>query len=128
MQEFFFEVRHTLTQMLLWGVSVLAGMYISETIFLMSGFILGLLTSIIYYLLTCYRIKKSIELPLEKAVPYMRIGWAMRLTFLVLMLGLSVHMPQFSFWGAVAGMFSLHVVMLFNAVLVIIKSFSAKEV
>lgn len=127
MQEFFSEVKRMLWLMLLWAVAVLTGMYLSKTIFLMSGFLLGFFTIVIYYLLTCYRIKKTIELPLEKAVSYMRAGWAMRLVFLVLMLAVSVHMPNFSFWGAVAGMFSMHIVMFFNAVFFIIKGFAARK-
>lgn len=127
MQEFFIEIKRTLVQMSLWGAFVLCCMYLSQSAFLMSGFVLGFLTSLIYYLLTCYRIKKCIDLPLAKAVAYMRIGWAMRLVFVVLMLGLSIHTPQLNFWGAVAGMFSLHAVMLFNAVFIIVKGSALDE-
>lgn len=128
MQEFFYEVKRTLAQMLLWGSMVLCCMYLTGAAPLIPGFILGFLTSLIYYLLTCYRVKKCLELPLTKAVSYMRIGWALRLVFIVLMLGLSIHMPQLNFWGAVGGMFSLHAVMLFNAAIIIIKGFSTRGI
>ena len=65
--------------------------------------------------------KKSIELPVAKAVSSMRTGWLIRLSFIVLMFVLAARLQQINLWSAVAGLFSLHAVLLFNAVVFIIR-------
>ncbi|MGI6092384.1 MAG: hypothetical protein GX348_01900 [Veillonellaceae bacterium] len=121
MQEFFNEVKRTLLHLAVWGALVVSAMYFSGSLALIPGFILGLGTSIVYYLLMSYRVKKSAELPAAKAISYMRAGGMGRLIFIIAMLFLAAKLQQINLWSAVAGIFSLHAVMVFNAALLIIK-------
>ncbi|MPM69096.1 hypothetical protein SDC9_116040 [bioreactor metagenome] len=121
MQEFFKEVKRTLVHLAVWGGLVVGAMYFSGAVVLISGFMLGLGTSVIYYLLMSYRVKKSAELPAAKAISYMRVGGLGRLVFVIIMLFLAAKMRQINLWSAVAGIFSLHAVMVLNAALLIIK-------
>lgn len=82
------------------------------------GLLVGLLTGGLYFLLMSYRIYKSAKLPKNKAIAYMRTGWWVRLSFIVLALVFSVHFAQINFWGVVAGLLSLHVVIVINALVV----------
>ncbi|MPL68975.1 hypothetical protein SDC9_14708 [bioreactor metagenome] len=122
MQEFLIEVKHTLIGIGAWGIIVIGAMYYSGLLSLIPGFTVGLATSVVYYLLMCYRVKKSLELPAAKAVSSMRTGWLVRLSFVIIMLVLSVKLPQINLWAAVAGMFSWHAVLVFNTVILIVKN------
>lgn len=84
---------------------------------------MGIMTSVIYFLLMCYRVSKSANMSVAKAISYMRIGWLMRLTFVAIMLLLSIKIPSLDFLSSVIGLFSLQVVLIFNAGIIIIKSF-----
>lgn len=121
MQELLLEVKRTLFYITVWGALVIAAMYYAGQSYLISGFIFGIICSMVYYLLMSYRVKKSIELPVAKAVSSMRTGWLIRLSFIVLMLVLAAKLQQINLWSAVAGLFSLHAVLLFNAVVYIIR-------
>lgn len=121
MQEFFNEVKRTLLHLAAWGALVVSAMYFFGAIELIPGFMLGIGTSIIYYLLMSYRVKKSAELPTAKAIAYMRVGGLGRLIFVIFMLFLAAKLRQINLWSAVAGIFSLHAVMVVNAAILIIK-------
>ena len=54
---------------------------------------------------------------LEKAVIYMRAGWFIRLSILVLIFILSIRISTAMFWAAVAGLVWVNVVVLINAVI-----------
>lgn len=85
------------------------------------GLILGMISSYIYFALLVLRVNHSASLSLTKAVWSMRIGWIMRLVFILIVLVLSMKMPAFHFVAAVVGLFSLHIVMVFAACLFILK-------
>ena len=85
------------------------------------GLILGMVTSTIYFFLLVLRTQRSAVLPVTKAVWSMRIGWLIRLVFILLMLVLSLKIPIFHFAAAVLGLFSFHVFMLLTACLFILK-------
>lgn len=126
MQEFYKEVKRTLIEIIIWGAAVALSMYCFGFKFLIVGFLFGLGTSLVYYLLMCYRVRKSVEQPASKAISYMRIGWLIRLSFVAVMLLLAVKLRQVNIWSAVAGVFSLHAVLIFNALVIIIKGTALK--
>ncbi|WP_378951077.1 ATP synthase subunit I [Pelosinus sp. sgz500959] len=123
MQEYVIEIKRTLLHILLWGALICSGAYFLNQDWRIPGLIMGIMTSMIYFLLMCYRINKSATMSVPKAISYMRIGWLMRLAFVVLMLFLSIKIPSLDFLSAVIGLFSLQVVGILNASLLIIKSF-----
>lgn len=109
-----------------WTLCLAAGLYAAGQGWRLPGFFLGALTSLIYFLLMAARVRKSAELPVKQAVTYMRLGWLVRLSFIVLMLFLSIKVPLFDFWAAVAGLFSLQMVLFINAVVVVTRSFFSR--
>jgi len=123
MQEYVIEVKRTLLQIMVWGTIICTIAYFSGLSSRIPGLILGVSTSMIYFLLMCYRVSKSADLPVAKAVLYMRLGWFIRLIFIALMLLLSIKIPSFDFLSAVIGLFSLQVIMIGNASVFVVKSF-----
>ncbi len=123
MQEYVIEIKRTLLQIFLWGAILCSATYFLNQSWRIPGLMMGIGTSMIYFLLMCYRINKSAEMSVVKAISYMRIGWLVRLAFVALMLVLSIKIPSLDFLSAVVGLFSLQVVMVINAGVMIIKSF-----
>jgi hypothetical protein len=123
MEEYILEVKRTLLQIMIWGAMIASGAYFSDLSWRIPGLLLGTSTSMIYFLLMCYRVKNSAEMSVPKAISYMRLGWLLRLSFIALMLILSIKIPLFDFISAVIGLFSLQVVIIGNAGIVIVKSF-----
>lgn len=85
------------------------------------GLLLGMAASYIYFTLLVLRVNHSVIMPVTKAIGSMRIGWLIRLTFIMLILVLSMKLPTFHFVAAVVGLFSLHIIMVFAACLFILK-------
>ena len=123
MQEYVIEIKRTLLQILLWGALICGGAYAANQGWRIPGLIMGITTSIIYFLLMCYRVSKSADMSVAKAITYMRMGWLLRLAFVAIMLVLSIKIPSLDFLSSVIGLFSLQVVLVFNAGIMIIKSF-----
>jgi len=123
MQEYRMEIRKTLLQIAVWGMLLVVNTYFAGFKECVLGIILGVIASMVYFALLSYRIHKSADMPVEKAILYMRIGWLNRLVFIGLVLFISAKVPEFDFWATVVGLFSLHVVMFFKAVALILKGF-----
>jgi len=122
MHEYVIEVKRTLLQITAWAVMICGVAYFSGLSWRIPGLVLGVVTSMIYFLLLCYRVNNSATMSVPKAISYMRLGWLMRLSFISLMLLLSIKIPLFDFLSAVVGLLSLQVVMIANASMVVIKS------
>lgn len=123
MQEYIVEINRTLLQITAWGVILCATVYFSGLGWRIPGLVLGIITSMIYFLLMCYRVSKSANMSVPKAISYMQIGWLLRLSFVALMLLLSIKIPLFDFISAVVGLFSLQVVLIANASIIVVKGF-----
>ncbi len=123
MEEFITKARCTLGQMALWGLATFVAAFLAGRADLIPGLALGTLTSVIYFLLMCYRVKKMADLPPARAVLYVRTGWLLRLLFISLMLVVSLHVPGVSFLAAVGGLFTLQIVLLLKAVVFVIREF-----
>ena len=123
MQDYVIEIKRTLLQMSVWGIFVCSSAYFIGDVWRIPGLVLGVITSMIYFLLMCYRVNQSASMPVHKALIYMRIGWLIRLSFVILMLVLSVKIPAIDFWSAVVGLFTLQVILFLNAVVIVSKSF-----
>jgi hypothetical protein len=126
MQEYIIEVKRTLVQMAVWGVATCGVAYVTGYSHMILGLTVGTVTSMIYFLLMCYRVHKSVNLPAARAVAYMRLGWLVRLSFVVLMLVLSVHIAQIHFGAAVVGLFSLNIIIICNAVVSVVTGILGK--
>jgi len=123
MQEYSIQIRRTLLQILAWGIFISVSAYFTGYGWRLPGFVMGLFTSLVYFLLMCFRISKSADMPIHKALLYMRIGWILRLSFIVIMLFMSLKIPILDFWSAVFGLFTLQIVMFLNGVVIVGKSF-----
>lgn len=110
--ESFFSIRRTLGGLAVWGGLVAAATLLAGRGAWTAGFLLGWLGCLVYYLLLCRRVQQAVRLPAQQAVRSMRVGWLVRLLFLLLLLLLSVRLEGISFWAAVAGLFSLQAVLL----------------
>ncbi|MCC5464228.1 ATP synthase subunit I [Pelosinus baikalensis] len=127
MQEYVVEIKKTIMQMLVWGSLICAAAYFTGHSEKIAGLIIGIFTSAIYFLLMGYRIKKSAEMPVNQALLYTKIGWLIRLSFIVAMLLLSIKLPGIDFWSAVFGLFSLQIVLFLQAVVLVTKRFFVKS-
>ncbi|HWR44372.1 ATP synthase subunit I [Sporomusa sp.] len=119
------QMRRTLAHLAVWGLFITFGALVSGKVFIIPGLLTGWLGSVIYFLLMCRRVKKSAELPHAQAIASMRAGWLIRFSFAISMLVLSVHVPWIDFWAAVVGLFSLHIVLMVNAVITVISGLIA---
>ncbi len=126
MQEYAKEIKKTILQMLVWGICISASAYFMGLTERVAGLTIGIFTSIVYFLLMCYRVNKSAGMSVHKALLYMRVGWLMRLSFILIMLLLSLKIPGIDFWSAVFGLFTLQIVMFIQAAVIITKSFFVK--
>lgn len=121
MQEFTIEMRRTLLHIAVWGIVSVAGCWLSGRADLIPGLLFGTAASAIYFLLMCNRVRLSADMPAGKAIGYMRSGWLVRLTFLVAALIISLKLPGINFLAAVAGIFSLQIVIYLNAAATVAK-------
>ncbi|SDE64272.1 hypothetical protein SPACI_043510 [Sporomusa acidovorans DSM 3132] len=114
------QMRRTLLHLLAWGFFVIFSALLSGKISMILGLLTGWTSSLIYFLLMCRRVKRSTELPPEKALSSMRTGWLLRYGFIISILVLAVKVPGIDFWAAVVGVFSLHIVLMVNAVWIVV--------
>ena len=91
------------------------------------GFFLGAAVSFIYLAQVGFRVRRSGDLPADKAVSYMRTGWIMRLGLIVAMGIVSLKVKQIDFTAAVIGMFTFQIVIMLNAAVTVAKSFLGKH-
>lgn len=85
------------------------------------GLLVGAFTSVVYLLLICYRVRRAAALPAREAVAYMRTGWFLRLTFIVLMLTATLKVPVIDFVFAVIGLLSLQLAIFLNGLFLVVK-------
>lgn len=126
MQEYTIEIKKIIWQMIVWGIGICTAAYFTGNSEKIAGLITGIFTSIIYFLLMCYRVKKSAEMPVSRALLYTKAGWLIRLGFIVMMLLLAVKLPGIDFWSAVFGLFTLQIILFLQAVVLVVKSFFVK--
>ena len=126
MQEYVVEIKKTILQMMVWGICICIVAYLAGHSGKIPGLVIGMFTSIIYFLLMCYRVNKSADMPVNRALLYMKVGWLIRLSFIVIMLLLSVKIPGIDFWSAVFGLFTLQIILFLQAVILVTKSFFVK--
>ncbi|WP_425058650.1 hypothetical protein SCACP_33070 [Sporomusa carbonis] len=121
------RVRRTLIYLLAWGLLVTLSAVLSGKIFIVPGLLLGWSGSLIYFLLMCRRVKKSADLPPGQAVASMRAGWLLRFGFIIAILVLSIQVPGIDFWAAVVGLFSLHIILMLDAVYIVVAGLIANS-
>jgi hypothetical protein len=121
MQEYTKQVKQTLLQIVIFTLVLTSGALILNRSAVVPGLLIGTTASIIYFLLLCYRVKRSAELSPQKAVAYMRYGWVIRLFFVVLSLSLCFKLEQIDYIAALLGLFSLHIVVILNACVMLVK-------
>lgn len=123
MQEYTKEMKRTLLQMIAWGIFICGSAYFAGYGSRIPGLVIGIVSSIIYCLLLWYRVLKSTEMSVHKAIFYMRVGWLIRLFFVAIMLLLALRMPMLDFGSAVIGLFTLQIVIVLNAFVSVARNF-----
>lgn len=119
MEDFTIQVRRTLLQMALLVTVEAIVAALAGRAAVIPGLVLGAAGSCVYFLLMGYRVRRAAELPPDKAVAYTRAGWIVRLSFIVLILVLSLNIRQVNFPAAVLGLFTLQIVLIVNAILTV---------
>lgn len=114
------QIRRTLLQLVALGVFMTLSALASGQTSVIPGLLTGWTSSVLYFLLMCRRVKQIAELPPGQALASMRAGWLLRYGFIIAMLVLSVQVPGIDFWAAVVGIFSLHIVLVINAVYIVV--------
>nr|WP_092070980.1 ATP synthase subunit I [Dendrosporobacter quercicolus]NSL48441.1 ATP synthase subunit I [Dendrosporobacter quercicolus DSM 1736]SDM17027.1 ATP synthase I chain [Dendrosporobacter quercicolus] len=116
------EVKRTMLSMAIWGALAIAVLCLAGRQSLIPGFLLGLSASLGYYALLSFRVRQSAALQPEKIIAYMRAGWLIRLSFLVMVVIVVLKMPGIDFLAAMLGLFSFQIIMLAQNIIVVVKS------
>lgn len=116
MLDYFSEVRCVFRDLAAAGGLAYAVLLIWEKPALANGLLAGLLISALYFLMMCFRIRKTAELPLRSAVVHMRAGWIVRLVFVGCSVLLAMQVPYLDILGVIGGLFLLHVIIFLHAV------------
>jgi hypothetical protein len=128
MNEYLTLLKRILIHLLSWIVLFVAILYGTGYESWIIGFTVGAGASLVYFMLMSYRIFKSSELVPSKAVAYMRAGWLIRLSFVVLVLIFSLQVPGIHFLAAVVGLFSLQFMIVLEAALFVSRHYTSKQV
>jgi hypothetical protein len=123
MPEYFLQVRQILFQISYFAFWLVCGALLVGHGDWIPGFILGILGSVFYFLLMAYQVKRAATFAVPKAISYIRMSWLVRLCVVVVVVLLALHGKKVNFVAALVGLFSLQIVIMLNAILVMAKSF-----
>lgn len=90
------------------------------------GLLVGTLVSIIYSFLIYNRLRHIGQLPINKAVAFMRIGFVMRLTLVMAVLYLSISTDLIDIYGVALGLFIAPVISVIDFNFSLIKKYRAQ--
>ena len=117
MKDILICTKRVLWQLLISVIILAIILWQEQQMILLNGVLAGFIAGLTYFYIIGKRLFKSTELELEKAVIYMRAGWFIRLSILVLIFILSIRISTAMFWAAVSGLVWVNVVVLINAVI-----------
>ena len=117
MKDILICTKRVLWQLLISVIILAIILWQEQQMILLNGVLAGFIAGLTYFYIIGKRLFKSTELELEKAVIYMRAGWFIRLSILVLIFILSIRISTAMFCAAVAGLIWVNVVVLINAVI-----------
>ena len=117
MKDILICTKRVLWQLLISVIILAIILWQEQQMILLNGVLAGFIAGLTYFYIIGKRLFKSTELELEKAVIYMRAGWFIRLSILVLIFILSIRISTAMFWASVAGLVWVNVVVLINAVI-----------
>ena len=116
------QVKRTVIMLLIFAAVVLVTIsFLQFDKTIVYGFLWGFLASLIYYIFITIRVKKCADMEPLVAQRYMGVGAILRFFFLSLMLILAIKIPQTNFLATVVGLFSFHVVMILDVLIVVFK-------
>ncbi|HWQ61189.1 MAG TPA: ATP synthase subunit I [Negativicutes bacterium] len=120
-REFAAGVKSLLVSMAALIALIAAGLLVAGHGEKIPGLVVGAVTSVVYLLLICYRVRRAASLPTREAVAYMRTGWFLRLAFIVLMMAVALKVPAVDFVFAVVGLLSLQIAIFLNGLFLVVK-------
>ena len=123
MKDILICTKRVLWQLLISVIILAIILWQEQQMILLNGVLAGFIAGLTYFYIIGKRLFKSTELELEKAVIYMRAGWFIRLSILVLIFILSIRISTAMFWAAVAGLVWFNVVFL---IIVVIYAYQKK--
>lgn len=127
MNEYFVYIAKTIKQVFLFCIVVLSLFILIGKINYLIGYLFGTVVSIFYFLFLSYRVKQSANLPVDKAVNYMQIGWLIRLGFLTLILIIFTKIKIINFLSVVIGIFTIQFLFIINSFIIIFKTITMNE-
>lgn len=120
-QEYLIEIRRTLLPYILLCLASCIGAYLGGKPQVMLGLFVGMVVGVVYFLMMSSRVQKSLELPVHKAVWYMRSGWVIRVAFILMVFIATLHYSQLNFPAVLAGFFLLHFAILFHPLVMVLR-------
>lgn len=120
-QEYLIEIRRTLLPYILLCLASCVGAYLGGKLQVMLGLFEGMVVGVVYFLMMSSRVQKSLELPMQKAVWYMRIGWFIRVAFVLMVFIATLRYSQVDFPALLAGFFLLHFAILVRPLLMVLR-------
>jgi hypothetical protein len=127
MEEFSAAFRKTFIYIVLWGFMTCGWAYLAGRVATGNGLVLGIAASILCCLHLYYQVKRCAGMPPQMAAAYVQAGWIVRLSLVLVVFVISVLLPQISFIAALAGFFSLQLILLLGAVIQIIRGTTNKK-
>lgn len=110
-----YQAKQLVWQLVGWGIVAAGGAWLQGDTAAAAGVTLGIVVSIVNFLLMCRKVKQIAGMPVEKAVAYMRLGWIQRLVLVVAVVFIAIKTPGIQVWGVIVGIVSLYVLIGINA-------------
>ena len=120
--QFVMNMKHMFLYLFLVALGAAGVLYVSGYEKIAVGLLVGMLTGTLYFLLMLYRVYKATKMPSVKAIFYMKTGWWVRLSFILLVLILSTRFAEINFWAVVTGLFLLHIIVILNVFIVALRN------
>ena len=121
MQDFAAIYKKTFLYIIAWGLFTTGTAFLAGRLSVGYGLLLGTLASILCFLHLAYQVNKCAGMPPDMAAAYVQAGWLVRLSIVLLVLVLSILLPQVSFVAAIAGFFTLQIVLILGAFIHLLK-------
>ena len=123
--KFVTNIKRTLLVLLILLLMSVGMIYAIGYVKIAGGLFLGMMIGGLYFLLMSWRIYRASQLSKAQAIVHMRAGWWVRFSFILLALLFSVYFSAIDFWAVVAGLISLHLVIVINALVIAFQDYKS---
>ena len=120
-------VRDVSRQMAGLGVLLSAALFFTGRSDLVWGFALGVAASLANCVLLGRQLEKAADLPMDKAIAQVQIGWFVRFTLAVFLLALSALFVEIRFLAALAGLFVFQLILVLRAAFAFLRGLKTRQ-